>query len=257
MSECGDKDRVDFCEKGEKSQDSAESPLQSVDNPKDVVEHIRLRGPTTSLEEDDAKLSSDGAKRPIDVETKRDPITWDIESALHRLVHESNTPMEFLSDRTSVSFRVGDAGDASVIAKCYQEVASDKEGTLGGGISALEDDDGTGENLKNDSLELWLENGLGDEGRPPCVFALLADVYVTSEQESRLLGAVALLTVAWEHSQRLLRVEWFHVDSTLADGDILGRRLWLRLSALALMTACQVLVVDSENVTRFNCTNDA
>lgn len=255
MSEHGDKDRVDMCDKGETSQDLAVPPLCTLEIPTDVAEHIQLREPSRILDTDEKIQSSGGVCHPIEEEKKRDPTTWDIESALYRLVHESNTPKEFLSDRTSISFRVGDASDASVIAKCYQEVAGDKEGTSGGGNAAHTDDDGTGETVKVDSLELWLENGLGDEDRPPCVFALLAYVSVAGEQDSRSLGGIAMLTVAWEHSQRLLKVEWFFVDPTLADGDILGRRLWLRLSALALMTACQVLVVDSENVSRFRCSN--
>mgnify|MGYP006210227951 FL=1 len=85
----------------------------------------------------------------------------------------------------------------------------------------------------------------------------MTDVGTKGETEANQLGGIALVTLAWENSQRLLRVEWFHVDPTMADGEVLGRRLWLRLSALALMTACQLMVVNSENVTKCNGADEA
>jgi len=129
------------------------------------------------------------------------------------------------------------------------------------------------------SLELWLSDGLGNEDIPPSLFALLAyvnhdendsksgptvddairdsdddnnakkskarsDNDETESCQSSRLAAVALLTVAWEHASRLLRVEFFHVNSNLEGklARLVERRMWLRLSALSLMTACEMYI---------------
>jgi len=211
---------------------------------------------STSLADDDIKPpTGDGNAHPM-TEPKKS-FTWDLETAISRLVNESNTPLEMLSETTYVSFRGGTAGDASAIATWYREMEEAKKlkSLTGDATNTMEEF--IGEKCKNDSLEVWLENGLGDEGIPPCIFALLADVGTKGETEANQLGGIALVTLAWENSQRLLRVEWFHVDPTLPDGEVLGRRLWLRLSALALMTACQLMVVNSENVTKCNGADEA
>ena len=112
------------------------------------------------------------------------------------------------------------------------------------------------------SLELWLADGLGDEDMPPSLFALLVHVNYDkisdnkdeSENEpdedagstkSSSLAAVALLTVSWEHSERVLRIEWLRVDSDLGEkASLVEKRTWLRLAALSLMTNCEMHVVD-------------
>ena len=106
------------------------------------------------------------------------------------------------------------------------------------------------------SLELWLADGLGDEDIPPSLFALLAHVnYDKDEDEAGSntkaseLAAVALLTVSWEHGCRVLRVEWLQVDSDLDNARLVERRMWLRLSALSLMTACEMHIVDQQTNT--------
>jgi hypothetical protein len=264
------KSGIDTSKKRESSGGGDDAP--GVDNPEERTKRFRLRQQFKSLETDDLKPEEAINQLPIiEIPTKRDPTNWDLETAMHRLVNESDTPKEFLSENASVSFRVGNAEDAPVIATWYREMEDAKKGKSAG-VAA--NDDIIGENGKNDSLELWLQEGFGDERTPPCIFALLADVHVKNEPDSRpplcelsdsdrvveetvTLGACALFTLAWEHSQRLLRVEWFHVDPTMVDGEVLGRRLWLRLSTLALMTACQVMVVDSAKVTNFRSADES
>ena len=112
------------------------------------------------------------------------------------------------------------------------------------------------------SLELWLADGLGDEDMPPSLFALLAHVNYdngndkdeieddeeTGNTKASRLAAVALLTVSWEHSERVLRVEWLQVDSDLDEqAGLIEKRMWLRLAALSLMSNCEMHVVDQSN----------
>ena len=107
------------------------------------------------------------------------------------------------------------------------------------------------ENESASPLELWLANGLGDEQMPPSVYALLSyvkksdDSAQSTTQQASKLAATALLTLAWEGNTRLLRVEWLQVDSELEVAEILERRMLLRLSALALMSACELFIADS------------
>lgn len=263
------KSGIDTSKKRESSRGGDDTA--GADIPEERTKRFRLRQQISiSLENNDDLKPEEAINLPpiVEIPTKRDPTNWDLETAMHRLVNESDTPKEFLSENTSVSFRVGNAEDASVIATWYREM---EDATKGKTAEVATNDNAIGENGKNDSLELWLQEGFGDERTPPCIFALLADLYVKSDhpesrppssceqisdcdrgvEETVTLGACALFTLAWEHSQRLLRVEWFHVDPTMVDGEVLGRRLWLRLSSLALMTACQVMVVDSARVTNF------
>ena len=239
---------ADAKKKRESSQDTETVSTSCISSSDDRIKRFRVRQERDLEGEDNRPLLPEEIQHPI-VHTH-----WDLETALHRLVDDSNTPKELLAENF-VSFRVGHSQDASAIATWYREMEDVKRAKSGDVLTTNEG--AIGEKGRNDSLELWLEEGLGDEGTPPSIFALLADVHVKGQPEARQLGAVALLTLAWEHSQRLLRIEWFHVDPTMTDGDILGRRLWLRLSALALMTACQMMVVDSENVTNFHGTDEA
>lgn len=149
----------------------------------------------------------------------------DIETAMHRILHPEREP---LSDDMYVTFRAGHAGDATAIEALYH-----------GGKNA---DTSTEEHKEESasSLELWLAEGMGDEDTPPSVFSILAEISSDDQSSNSHLAAVALFTVAWEANQRMLRVEWCHVDKS-----VLARRLWLRLSALALMTgACLCIIED-------------
>jgi hypothetical protein len=169
------------------------------------------------------------------VKNPRNSECMDIETAMHRILSPER---ELLSNETYVTFRAGHAGDAPAIEALYR-----------GGANA----DNTQEQPKKESassLELWLSEGMGDEDTPPSVFSILAEI--SSEEQpttSSHLAAVALFTVAWEANQRMLRVEWCHVDL-----PVLARRMWLRLSALALMTgACLCITQDCPD---FGIAND-
>lgn len=163
----------------------------------------------------------------------------DLETALHCLVGKEDDGREYLLGDQYVRFRIGHSADALAIARWKRQredqakYTADSESTNKLDLKTGEDED------SSTSLELWLADGLGEEdGKPPSVFSLLGYV-----QPSAQLAAVALLTMAWENNERTLRVEWCDVDSSLGVAVLLKRRLMLRLSALALMTACRMLVV--------------
>lgn len=171
-----------------------------------------------------------------------------LEVALRRIVRmgDKDDSKEFLSQNRWVNFRTGHAGDASSLAASYQKSKS-KYGTS---QSSPNDDTGTGTcSTEDTSLEVKLAEGLGDEDTPPSIFALLAEIDEASGDGSgdRTLGAAAIVSIAWEDISKVLRVEWFYVsdDNNFADVvDLLERRMWLRLSALAMMTSCQLLLVN-------------
>lgn len=164
---------------------------------------------------------------------------WDLESALHRIsrigavqgdVDNTLPTREFLSndERSWVQFRMGHAGDASTIAACYRRMKAS-------GRTEAQQLTGAEQKLDDNSLEMWLADGLGDEDTPPAVFALLAEV-ITKDTSSEL-GAVALLTQNWQEGKLVLKVEWHY-----GRNDLLARRLWLRLSILGLSLSSDLIV---------------
>jgi hypothetical protein len=207
------------------------------------------------------------------------PKTQDLESALHRVAGIGKEQKDCFSTDEWVTFRVGDAGDASVIASWYRKSRETMEspikrdntnavastptpGSPPGSAMAGEGAHSSPNEKKYAAtptfapadeapLELWLTDGLGDEDTPPSVHSLLA--YVSSSSSSAdeetaasspTLGAIALLTMAWDDNEGVLRVEWLHVDPTAPHAKALERKLWFRLSCIALITSCQKLVVD-------------
>jgi hypothetical protein len=122
-----------------------------------------------------------------------------------------------------------------------------------------------GTTVEDTSLEIRLAEGLGDEDTPPCIFALLAEVESFKEPDVRHLGAASLLSIAWQDGVKVLQVEWLYVSAFPTEGgdvdgshfptsisDLLERRMWLRLSALVMMTGCQVLQAPNQNGSRCN-----
>jgi hypothetical protein len=130
-----------------------------------------------------------------------------------------------------IKYRVGHAGDASTLGACYRRVAmgETKTTTTSSPQHAKE----------NSSLDVWLAEGLGDEGSPPFLFALLAEVFSSDAAPVRL-GAAALLTQTWYGGKRFIRVEW-----TFARDDRLARSMWLRLASLGILSSCELLVSDT------------
>lgn len=190
----------------------------------------------------------------------------DLETALHQVMGNDPSDKEFVSADSWITFRVGHAGDASTIASLFRSTASLHvvSSAEGGGKLSTKDD---GKNSKlneeiDDALELQLAAGLGDEDTPPAVFCVFADVASNKHADPEnynkdelpgnttvtQIGAVALFSLDWEFGTRILRIEWFHVDETIAEHDLIKRRLWFRLSALALATACQLLLPPSSSV---------
>jgi hypothetical protein len=190
----------------------------------------------------------------------------DLEVALQKLVRNDGKdgPKEFLSALNHdswVAFRVGHAGDASTLAACYQKSTTGCNSSLDTrNPKATNGDDksqakseihqtslSNATSAEDTSLEVRLAEGLGDEDTPPAIFALLAEVECLGESDVRHLGAAALLSTSWEDACKVLRVEWFYViaddDPTIPNvSNLLERRMWLRLSALAMMTSCQILI---------------
>jgi hypothetical protein len=178
---------------------------------------------------------------------------WDLEGAFHYVIRMGDcdgTDKEFLTEDRSkwVTFRAGHTGDVSSLASFYRESIVDPNSTPDKGadhekkVSSVPDDT---------PLEVWLADGLGGEDAPPSFFALLADIYSVDTPKVSQLGAAAILTLAWEDSSRVLRIEWLHVldNEEMEFANLLERRLWLRLSTLSLLSSCELLVVSKDNVT--------
>jgi hypothetical protein len=183
-------------------------------------------------------------------QTNTDPNVWDLESALQYIV--SVETKESLNDTNTVSFRVGHAGDASTISNLYQQSQATKspEFELRKTTSTTTTTTTTTEPEEESSslLELWLAEGMGDEDTPPSLHILLAHINNGSGSGPSQLAAIALLTISWEEDTRMLRVEWLYIDPSLDRpvGLTLERRLWLRLSSCALLTACQLVQVEED-----------
>ncbi|GKY92846.1 hypothetical protein MPSEU_000254200 [Mayamaea pseudoterrestris] len=120
-----------------------------------------------------------------------------------------------------------------------------------------------------DDLEVWLADAFGNEDIPPSAYALIADIHEhtdaavenldndddkqpltnpearssPSAEPTITLGALAILTETWENGSRMLRVEWMYVQRDYPLFEIVERRMWLRLSTLALMTRSQGMIV--------------
>ena len=187
---------------------------------------------------------------------------WDLESALLHLVQIEMKEKEFLTnDKLAwVTFRVGHAGDASTIANWYRQekqiVIQDRNPELK--KKDLEGNGRDGEDATSSMLEVWLADGMGDEGNPPSLFSLVANVQQVKDlsetenssdtQCTKSIGAVALMTVSFADDERVLRIEWTSVNRKLPReiAKTLEQRLWLRLSTLSVMTACQAVVVDRQ-----------
>lgn len=189
---------------------------------------------------------------------QRNPKIWDLESALRYLIQVEGDVKEYLGENSDatpwVTFRAGHAGDASVIAQWYRNSSGMESPEME--VSKAEESGESGQDeSKTSMLELWLADGLGDEDTPPAIHALLAQVHGNSEDGNGItsaLGAVGLLTLAWDQGERTLRVEWIHIDSTIEKtfATVLEQRIWLRISALAHMTACQLVVVDESLISQ-------
>jgi hypothetical protein len=194
---------------------------------------------------------------------------WDLESALLYLVRVEGAKEYITNDKSTwVTFRAGHAGDASTIASLYRQ---SKRRNMQENSPELEtaqiDNNSEEESSVSSMLEVWLADGMGDEDTPPSVYSLLAHVHTgttiqdpspaasessttpTTTATTTTLGAVSLLTLAWTDGERILRVEWMHVDPSLSPEvtSTLEKRLWLRMSSLSWMTACQLLTVDEQH----------
>lgn len=150
--------------------------------------------------------------------------TWDLESALLHVARmgSSDDPERVTSkdgDESYIKYRVAHSGDASTLAGCYRKLR----------------DSGDCSPKENASLEMWLAEGLGDEDKPPFVFALLAEVF--SETSPAQVGSAAVLTQTWCDGKRVVRVEWAY-----AMNDSVERSMWLRLASLGLLLSCDLLV---------------
>ena len=172
----------------------------------------------------------------------------DLEDALQLLVRIGNDSdhKEYLSEAKWVVFRLGHAGDASQIASCYRKRKLKQNETDSISKSCIESNSANGAQLDDAELEAKLAAGLGDGGSLPAVFSLVADI-VGEDGEDRVFGAVALLSSGWEDSLKALRVEFFYVlnDDKYSDiSGVLERRMWLRLSSLAVMTSNQLIVAE-------------
>ena len=177
----------------------------------------------------------------------------DLEVALQQIVNtgKKDESKEYLSETKWVQFRVGHASDASTLATFYRESRRNKrdERASDAKVNLL-----NLSKVEDTSLEIRLAEGLGDEDSPPSIFALLAEV-VCGNGGDRNLVAAALVSSGWEDSAEAMIVKMLYVSEEKYDSDIadlLERRMWLRLSALALMTSNEMIVEQSVTKTSFS-----
>jgi hypothetical protein len=166
----------------------------------------------------------------------------DLEVSLQRIVRlgENDECKEYLSKTKWVKFRVGHASDASALANLYRRSKTNRSEEN----QAIANKIHTTSQREDTSLEVRLAEGLGDEDSPPTIFALLADV-VCDDEDDRKLVAAAVISSGWEASIKVMIVKMFYVSDEVSDSDIaelLERRMWLRLSALALMTSNEMII---------------
>ncbi|CAB9527187.1 expressed unknown protein [Seminavis robusta] len=134
-----------------------------------------------------SELSSSNKENPPVVENQ------DLESALSYVASIGEGRTESLSSDATLSFRVGHAGDASTLANWYKKSMASRnnnpdnhhpDGEKSQEIINSESPSKPDKSASADDspLELWLVDGLGDEGIPPSLFALIADVSSTTKK---------------------------------------------------------------------------
>ena len=194
--------------------------------------------PVVKLSTKDESFTETAAVGSKDVATEEEePVLWDLESALHHIVTMGDGCKESLSKDLWLSFRVGHSGDSSALERCYRnapetspEPSDNDEREEPESTKAAQR-----KGLPREELQVHLASALGDEGNPPFVFALLAEISSSVESSaSKRMGAAALLSC--ESFDSLIRVEWMYVDPTLFEvAALLERRLWLRVCALSVL----------------------
>lgn len=174
----------------------------------------------------------------------------DIETALHHLFEQEGSE-ECLLDHT-VIFRCGHAGDAPAICTFFGKSCTDENSKIDSADKERKNND---HDSSSSALELWLSEALGDESRPPSIFSIVAEVSscsTSAEKETsrstKQLGALALFTLVWKNKQRILQTESFHVDNALPEARVLKSRIWLHLSALALMAGACLSVTGKQSI---------
>ncbi|KAG7365230.1 hypothetical protein IV203_038433 [Nitzschia inconspicua] len=154
-------------------------------------------------------------------------------------------------------------------------------------------DDSPGAAVSHSSmLEHWLAEGLGDEVTCPSVYGLLCFVHSDGDdhnkqgkQETTIgfaatgttesinrnrssspprtkntnMAAVVLLTLSWTSDERHLRVEWIGLNPTLSPdlAETVQQKVWLRITALSVMTGCPVIAVDKQQLLTKNVDAEA
>lgn len=170
------------------------------------------------ISEIERKSTANKKFRPQDTKQRRSGEPLDIETALHRLLNGNEE-----EKLDGLAFRVGHTGDAPPIEAFYRR-------------TTIQSKEAREQQQESSPLELWLSEGLGDEDTPPSVYSIVAQ---RDGDKNALIEAVALFSLEWKTNQRVLRVEWSHVDPSVPNSQAQSRRMWLYLSALAVMTgAC-------------------
>lgn len=175
----------------------------------------------------------------------RTKVSWDLESALHHIVRIGGDEKEFLSKDDWVSFRVGHSGDATMLEKHCSKTSKENSNAAGEGSSTKEDSSSPvaskDTRCRSEQRVSFLADGLGGEERTPSVFALLAEV--SSLDTNNILKAAVLFT--GDEVLGRIRLKKLYVDKDYAYTQLLERRVWLRLSALAVLVGYDI-VFDSD-----------
>ena len=165
----------------------------------------------------------------------------DIESAVQLVVKISDGVKEFISDDAWITFRVGHAGDASLLADLMRKSKT---------INTLKNDNNVNADTKkvpgvpneDTPLEVRLADGLGDEDTPPSVFSIM--IYINKPANEPQLAGASLFFTRTDQQVKVLQVEFLYVDDQVGElAGIIERRLWLRLCTLAVMLSCEKTIL--------------
>jgi hypothetical protein len=263
--------------KGRSSSKKVSAPTKSISpatNKHDATEHMSTAPKSKSNEAvDTEKLCERRTNRPsLDLQCDLEAavqqiirINCDNDNANNHRLHIdspssslSSCTKEYLTNDQWISFRAGHAGDASMLASAYLHHERQQN-------QQQQQNDENHHGFPPEDvavLELRLAESLGDEDNPPFLFALIVDLYKDNEkkedddknktdslepksQETKM-SAASLFQIVYAEggAEKVLRVDWIYVADDVPPDvrGLLERRLWLRLSVLALKTSCHAVV---------------
>ena len=199
------------------------------------------RPPVEDVEVQDVEASATSDSSPPPSQQTNAGMSWDVESALHHIVGLGSSQKEHMSKTCWVSFRVAHSGDAVLLEKCFRrELDRACSPTSQGETNSRNSPSAVLSNAERcEQRAVRLAIALGDEDRPPSVYALVAEVCTSDRTAPASLGAEMLFVV--DEYSSIIRPKNVYVDETSQFAALLERRLWLRLSALSVLLSYDVV----------------